>query len=813
MKNLNIFLASCAVLLLFFNASAQENNPNGSLTGNVIDEQKKPLDYVSVALLKAQDSTLVKGSFTSAKGTYAFDHLPEGAYLIALNMVGYGKVIKGPFNINKAHLSYTSANVQMTAAAKQLSIVNIVGRKPLVERQVDKTVLNIENSILATGNTALEILKKAPGVTVDKDGNISLRGKKGVGIMIDGKLSYLSGEEIANLLNATEGNAITSIELVTNPSSKYDASGNSGIINIKLKKNRNYGTNGTVTAGAGYGRYYKANGGFTLNHMEKKFNFFGDFNYARNKRFADQGINRINGTGARQTFFDQTGGFVGIRNNTNYKTGADYFINDQHTIGLAVNGYLTKADQVSDISTRIGGSPAQTDSTLKVINPADYTYRNTAYNLNYRGVLDTTGQEINIDADFSRYHRDKTDAYFNRLLDASGQPSTPATSFRNRTPSSVKIWAAKADYIYPINKKTKIDLGLKTSFVNTDNNSIIENLADYQWQNDQSQSNHFLYDENINAAYANFHREFKSTTVQLGLRAEQTNSKGNSLTTQSIVDRNYLNLFPSIFVNQVLSKNHEIGFSYSRRIERPNYSSLNPFIHFIDSYTYFQGNPFLKPQYTNSLEASWSYKKTINATIGYSSTTDVISFVTFNDTARKTLGATNRNLASLKAYNLNISSPVSVTKWWTSNNNLTIFYNKYAAPELLGLPFESGRLAFNFNSIQAIKLNSTLNAELSGYYHSRSVDGTAATRQEYSIDLGISKTLLDKKLNLKFAVNDIFNSLRYLNTSTIPGQTYTYREKDESRIFRLTGSYHFGSNSIKAARKRTKGSEEEQNRI
>jgi len=812
MKKIFLLFTSFAVFLLFFKAGAQ-TSADGRLTGNVIDEQKKPLDYVSIALLKARDSTVVKGSFTSDQGAYTFDHLPDGNYLVAFNMVGYSKVVKGPFAITAAKKAYLINNVLLTSTAKQLNSVNITGKKPLVERQVDKTVLNIENSVLATGNTALEILRKAPGVSVDKDGNVSLRGKKGVTVMIDGKPTYLSNEELANLLNSTEGNAITSIELLTNPSSKYDASGNSGIINIKLKKNRNYGTNGTATLGGGYGKNYKANGGLTLNHREKKFNVFGDVNYDRNKRTVEQGLNRINGTGAEQTFFDQTGGYTGVRNNTNYKTGLDYFINDNNTIGVAVNGYVTKADQVSDIFTRIGSHPNQTDSLVKAVNPTQYTYINTAYNLNYRGVLDTLGQEINVDLDFSRYHRDKLDTYNNSFSDPAGVLTRPPVIFRNATPAIVKIWVAKADYSYPIDKKTKLDLGVKTSFVSTDNNSVFENFIDNTWQNDVTQTNRFKYDENINAAYANLKHEFKSTTLQLGLRAEQTNSKGNSVTIQSTVNRHYLNLFPTLFVNQVLSKNNEIGFSYSRRIDRPDYSSLNPFVHFLDAFTYYMGNPFLKPQYTNSFEVSYSYKKTINATFGYSHTSDVIAFVVIADTAKKTLAASNKNLAELNSYNLNVSSPLSITKWWNTNNNLTVFYNKFTAPDLLATPFSSGKLSFNFNTTQTFTVTPTFNVELSGYYHSKSVDGTAEDWEQHSIDLGFSKSLLQKKLNIKVAANDIFNMLKYKNTSTIPGQDYTYRYKDESRVFRLTCTYRFGSSDIKGARKRAKGSAEEQNRV
>jgi outer membrane receptor protein involved in Fe transport len=810
-KKINLVLCFISILM-FLNAHAQTSQ-KGVLRGNVVDQHKNPLDNVSIALLRAQDSTVLKISITSNKGTYAFDHLPDGHYLITLNMVGYTKVTIGPFQINAQHQGYQSENISLGYASKQLDNVNIVARKPLVERQADKTVLNIENSILATGNTAMQILKKAPGVTVDKDGNISLKGNKGVSIMMNGKLTYLSNEEIANLLNATEGNAIASIELITNPSAKYDASGNSGIINIKLKKNRNYGTNGTVTAGAGYGRYYKANSGLSFNNRQKKFNFFGDVNYSRNKTFTDQAVDRISGTGSRQTFFDQTGGVVGTRNNTNYKTGLDYFINENHTIGVMVNGYVSKADQATNILTRIGNQPDKTDSTLTSSNPNRHTFRNTVYNLNYKGMLDTAGQEISFDADFSRYKRDKMDIYYNTWRDPAGQLIRPASIFRNPTPSLVQIWVVKADYIYPFSKKTKLDLGVKSSFVNTDNNSIFENLVQDQWLYDLSQSNHFLYKENINAGYANFHHEFKSTTIQLGLRAEQTNSKGNSIGMPTAVDRHYLDFFPSIFVNQLLSKNHEIGLSYSKRIQRPSYSSLNPFIRFLDAYTYYQGNPFLKPEYTNSFELSWSYKKTFNASLGYRHTADAIAFTTLSDTVRKTVRATHQNLASSSTYNLNINVPVPITNWWTTSNDLTVFYNKFATPDLFGSPFKIGKTAFNFNSTHTIKINTTLNTELSGLYYSRYIDGTSSNRQQYSIDMGISKTLLDKKLNIKLAASDIFNTYRYVVTSKIPGQSNIYDAKEESRVFRLTATYYFGNSSIKGTRNRSKGSAEEQRRI
>jgi len=812
MKNLILRLLM-PVLFLFTISVASAQTGSGKLSGKVLDEKHANLSYASVSLLKAKDSTLIKGSITEENGTYLFADIPDGQYIIAINMIGYAKVLKGPYLLNAEHKAYTIEQVQLVPTSKQLNNVNIVSRKPLVERQVDKTVLNIENSVLAAGNNALEILQKAPGVTVDKDGNISLRGKKGVTVMLDGKLTYMSSEQLANLLRSTEGNAVQTIELITNPSAKYDAAGNSGIINIKLKKNRNYGTNGSVTAGGGYGKYYKANTGLTLNHREKKFNIFGDFNYSRRKQFHDLDIVRVNNTAANQTYFDQTSDGIGTRRNYNFKSGFDYFINDNNTIGVVVNGYNAKGENDTKVLTLIGSKPLETDSSVFATTPNQYKYSGTTYNLNYKSTIDTSGQELNADVDYSRYNSYQNNQYNNNYLNLAGEPYKSPYIFRSFSPSAIKVFAAKVDYTYPFSKKMKLDAGLKSSVVSTDNNSVFENFLDNNWQDDPGRSNQFKYDENINAGYLNLKREFTGTTVQLGLRAEQTNSKGNSITEQRVSKRHYLNLFPSLFVNHVLSKNHEIGFSYSRRIDRPDYGDLNPFISFVDLYTYGIGNPFLNPQYTNSFEVSYSYKKTINATLGYSHTSDAITRVLLSDTLRKTLFITSENLAVKKSYNLNINSPLTIIKWWTTNNNVTVFYNKFSTPNLLGAPYSSGKLSFNANTNHTISVNTSMNIEMSGYYQSALVEGTLAMKPQYGIDLGLSKSFADKKLNIKLAANDVFNLQRWRITSALPGQNYTVNEKEESRIFRLTCTYRFGSSDIKGARQRSKGSDAEQNRV
>jgi len=806
---LNLLFAAFSIVKV----QAQATNLSGEITGTVIDENRKAFPYASVSLLSAKDSTTIKGTLSTDNGSFRFNELKQGEYLVAFYVVGYKKLVKGPFSVSAGKLKQTLTDVQMAQDVTVLQGVEIVKQKPLIERQVDKTVINVENSVLATGNTALEILQKAPGVSVDKDGNISLKGKQGVLIMLDGKPTYLSSEQVANMLRSTEGNAIQSIELITNPSSKYDASGNSGIINIKLKKNRNYGTNGSLTGGVGYGRYYKANGGVTLNHRERKFNVFGNFDYGRNKRFGSTDIVRVNNTAQNATYFDQTNASIRYRNNSNYKAGLDYFINDKNTVGFAMNGYRSDGRNTADVLTLIGGAPKRTDSSVVAQNPSNYKYHGMTYNLNFKSTIDSLGQEFSADADYSRYIGDENDLLENKYLNAAGQTSKPTYIFRNATPTSTVIWAGKTDYTYPISKEMKLEVGLKSSIVKTDNNFRSENLVGAEWQNDLGRSNQFLYDENINAAYSNLNKKFKHTTVQLGLRLEQTNSKGHSITQNKVVDRHYLNLFPSVFINQELSANHDLGVSYSRRIDRPDYGSLNPFISFLDLYTFRFGNPFLKPQYTNAFEVSYSYKKALNVSMGYSHTSDVISEVLLLDTAKQTISISKENLATQDSYNLNINYPIQFFKWWSSSNNATTYYNEFKSGNIAGSPFQSGRVAFNFNSTQNFTLSPSTTVEVSGYYQSKQIYGTIIIDPQYGVDFGIKQSFLAKKLDVKFAANDVFKLQRSRITSALASQNYEVNERWESQVFRLTCVYRFGSSQIKAARERSGSSAAEERRV
>ncbi|WP_374166156.1 TonB-dependent receptor domain-containing protein [Arcticibacter sp. MXS-1] len=802
------------VLLLFLTSSISLlGQPLGQVVGKVTDQQATAIEYATVTLLSAKDSSLVKTVVTDEKGAYTFNAISQGRYLIAVSSVGYKRFKSTPFELKSAAQQFHVEPVKLIAESKNLKEVSVTAQKPFIERKADKLIVNVENSSVAVGSTALEVLQKAPGVSVDKDDNIALKGRQGVLIMVDGKQTYMSNADLANLLRNMQSNEIESIEIINNPSAKYEAAGKSGIINIKLKKNKNYGTNGTFTAGAGYGKNYKSNAGLTLNNRSKKINLFGNYNYSNNKRFQDMQIDRISAGSRGDTYFYQEGGSNRKNANNNFKAGVDYFINKNNTLGALVTGYINNGGELYSNNTIIGAAWGSKDSSVVSANDGDYKYRNLSYNLNFKSVLDTSGQELTVDLDYSNYYGNDKTLYDNTYYYTGAPNLTTPELLRNRTPSRIHVYALKADYSYPLKKGMKIETGIKSSFVKTDNDFQFNRFRNDLWQNDPTRSNHFIYDENIHAAYINYRLEMKKTTIQAGLRGEQTSSRGNLVTTDSVVKRTYFNLFPSAVISRELSKNHDIGLSYSRRINRPSYDALNPFEYYLDKYTYNQGNPFLNPEYTDAFELSYTFKKAYTLSLGYNITSDVIAEVLLPNAQKQALYQTNKNLAKQTGYNATLSAPFSFSKWWSSNTNINVFYLGFNSPDLNGQKLDNGKTVFQFYSGHNFKAGKTTSLEVSGDYQSALIYGTFRISPQYGIDAGINQSLNNKKVNLKLAVNDIFNTRKQTVTSAYPGLNYSLHQKNETQVVRLSLSYRFGRNEIKPSRNRSTGLESETNRI
>ncbi|MES2108891.1 MAG: TonB-dependent receptor [Bacteroidota bacterium] len=791
-------------------AFAQPSKTSSKITGALTDEKGKPMDFATVTLLKAADSSVVKGTLSNENGAYVFDHVGNGTYIIKATVVGYEKAVSPAFSVDGSD-AVTVPQLKMQQASHNLNSVTVTSTKPLIERKVDRTVMNVENSVVAAGNNALEILERAPGVSVDKDDNISLKGKQGVTVMINDKLTYLTSAQLATLLRSTDGTTIQSIEIITNPSAKYDASGNSGIINIKLKKNKQAGTNGSVTVGLGKGKYGRDNSTIQLNHKVGDVNIFGSFSHDDNKRFQDIGLKRIvTDTAGHQTFFNQYTGMPQSRHNNSYRLGTDINTSSKNTLGFVVNGYFNSENDSNDNRTYIGPNFTQVDSSLRTVTSIRQTYHSFAANLNDTYKIDTAGQQISADVDYSKFKNNTTAQYVTDFFLANGSLQHPQAYLGNLTPSNIEIKTAKADYTNPLSKTLKMEAGLKFSDVKTDND-LREKLA----ATDAYQStNHFMYDEKISAGYLNFNKDYKGTSVQLGVRAEYTssNATGDSSNIVQRINRHYLNLFPSVFVNHTFNDKNEMSFSYSRRIDRPQYDNLNPFVYRLDPYTYQKGNPYLKPQYTNNFELNYTYNKNITLTLGYSRTTDVMTEVPGTDPATKVAFVSQQNLQVQNSYNANLYSSYTITKWWTGDINATAFYLGFKSNGLEGGNLNKGQFAYQLRATETFTPIKGYRLEITPNYQSALTYGLFSVHPQYATDAGISHSFANKKANIKFSVSDIFNTRRNDVTTKYQNIDLDIRQKRDSQVARLTFTYNFGNSKIKARQHQT-GADDEKGRV
>ncbi|MGZ3928237.1 MAG: TonB-dependent receptor domain-containing protein [Mucilaginibacter sp.] len=781
------------------------------VSGLLLDEQGKPMMYATASLLNARDSSIVKGAISNEAGVYTFDHIKTGQYIIKASTVGYEKVVSQPFKVTDNQPSVNLPELKMLPNSHSLNTVSITAAKPLIERKIDRTVMNVENSVLAAGNTAMDILERAPGVSIDKDDNISLKGKQGVTVMLNDKLTYLTSAQLATLLRSTDGNTIQSIEIITNPSAKYDASGNSGIINIKLKKNKQTGTNGSVTLGAGYGKNGKDNETLQLNHKEGGLNLFGTFSHNDNARFQSIGLKRvITDNAGNTTYFNQYGSLPQSNHNNSYRLGADYDLSSKNTIGFVVNGYFNTEVDNNDNRTYIGKNFTQVDSSLRTVTAVHQTYNSFAVNLNDTYKIDTAGQQISADIDYSKFKNNSTSIYNTDFYLADGSQQHPRAFLGNLTPSTIDIRTAKVDYALPITKSIKFESGLKFSDVKTDND-LMEKIQDAE---PYLSTNHFIYDEKIDAGYINLNKSFKNTSIQAGLRGEYTssNANGDSSNVVQNIHRTYFNLFPSLFINHTINDKNEVSFSYSRRIDRPQYDNLNPFVYHLDPYTYQKGNPYLKPQYTNNFEFDYTYNKSITLSLGYSRTTDVITELPGTDPATKVSFVTQQNLQVQNSYNANLYAPYTITKWWEGNVNLTGFYLGFKSNGLEGGNLDRGQFAFQGRTTQTFTPFAGYKAELTGNYQSALTYGLFYVKPQYSVDAGVSHSFANKKANIKFSVSDIFNTRRNDVTSNYQSNNLDITQKRETRIARLTLTYNFGSNKIHARQHQT-GADDEKGRV
>lgn len=810
---MKLFTTLSAALLLgigFTHAQTSEAT-SGRVAGDVADEKKAPFPFVNVLLLSAKDSSLVKGMVADDQGKFAFDQVKNGRYRTLISMVGYGKSYSSVFQVSGAPV--TLPTTQLLPETKSLEEVQVVAKKPFIEQQIDRTVLNVENSIVSAGATALEVLERAPGVTVDQQNDqLKLRGKEGVVVQIDGKQTFLSQQELMTLLRNTPSDNIEKIELITNPSAKYDAAGNSGIINIKMKRNKSYGTNGNINLGAAYAKYGRANATGTINHRAGKISSFVSAGTFWNKGFNNNHIYRSIPYEGNVTYFDQNSDRINQSQYHNIRAGVDYNVSKKSTIGVLVSGFMNDFhNPFGETNTSILNADKSLQRTFRTDVFNGNKMNNLSANLNFKHQFDDKGKELTFDTDYVKYKGKNTSRLDTRYFKPDGSSDGSPELVRNNMPSEINIAVAKLDYTQPL-WKGKFETGLKTSFVTSDNDMLFEVKTD-EWQIDPKRSNRFKYSENVNAGYLNYAGNItKKLKYQLGVRAEHTHSIGNSITLNQKRDRNYLNFFPSVFLSQQLDTNNVLNLSYSRRIDRPNYQSLNPFEFYLDPYTFQRGNPNLKPQYTNSFQLVHVYKNFLNTTLAYSRIKDMIADELPQQIAseNKTF-VTSENLDNQDNVSLTISAPIPITKWWTFQTNFTGVYNQYNSI-YLDEKLEIKQFSWNAYGNNQFTLKKGWTAEISGWYNSRAFYGLYRAKPMGMVNVGLQKSIWKKKGTIRLNVNDLFWTNRFRGRAQYKDIDFSVTSEWPSRQARLTFTYSFGNQNVKGARQRNTGSDDLQKR-
>jgi len=824
-KTLIILLLSLFILSFVANAQVKK----GTISGSVTDGSAKAVESATITLLNAPDSSLLKMGLADKTGNYHFDGIPAGKYIVSVSAAGYQKGFSQTFEISTANPSLALKAIELTVQSKSIAGVTIVSKKPLIEQKTGRTVINVEASLTNAGSSALEVLEKSPGVSVDKDGNISLKGKQGVLIYVDGRPSYLSGPDLANMLRNMNASQLDQVEIMTNPSSKYDAAGNSGIINLKTKKNKQFGYNGTLTSGYSQGRYARLNEGLNFNYRNGKINFFTNLNYSRHHSTEDMDIRRNfrdTSEGNISSIFDQHAKMSNENHFYSGKIGLDYLVSKKTTVGVAINGFYNPSTWQANTRTDIYEADGNLMNQAKTDTRNTEKWKNFSSNFNFRTVLDSAGQELSGDFDFIRYCSASVQPLYSHYFDKSGNPSQTPDTLLGDLPQDIKIYSGKIDYSLPLKKGAKFEAGIKSSYVTTGNNAVYHTLSGSQPILDSGHSSSFIYEENINAAYVNYSRPLgKKWNTQIGLRLEHAASNGYStgyefdgeknefVNTTKTFSRKNTQLFPTMFLQYAANTNNQFVINYAKRVNRPDYKDLNPFIYFLDKYTFSQGNPSLESQFSHNIEFSHIYKGFLTTMLNYTATTDIIQQVLEqNDVTNETF-IKKANIASLKQIGLSVSAYKEITKWWSGNIFVNL-YNNHFNGVANNEPVAMSITTVLLQAQQQFKVGKGWGAELGGFYRTKGVEGVIFIEPVAQLNAGFSKQVLKNKGSIRLNVQDIFAMGTTKGYSKYGTVDMRFKNVNESRVVNMSFTWRFNKGRENNADQRKRGgANDEQNRV
>lgn len=770
--------------------------------GKVTDATGLPLDAVTL-ILSQQDKNI--SSALADSGHFTFNYPMPGIYQVTASLIGYKSISR---NIT---LPNDTVHLIMASEGKQLGLVNITARKPTIERKIDRITFNVESSIVASGGSAWDALAKAPGVQLRSDHTVTAN-KKDVKVYLDGKPLHLSGDDLASYLQGLPSDLISKIEVFSNPPAMFDAEGSS-VVNIVTKKSKMEGFNGTLNSGftqATYGSY-SASG--TFNYRKDKLNIYGSYGYRYNKRAHDQHDYVTYDTPGSSSFWDSPGYTTFESKNHNYRAGADYQLSDNQILGFLMTGSNRTGNTLTTTPTYVTNNfKTAPDSVLQTKGRTPSRGSLYAGNINYNLKMDTSGKSLNIDLDYSPYRSSRDQYVDNQTFLPDGTAASSSYHIYTPTVQNIDIYSGKLDYNYKLGKTWSLTSGLKYSSIRSQNNFDFYNNGGAQTVLVAANSDHFEYTENTAAAYTSMTGSVGKWTFQGGLRAELTHTRGFSETLDSLHQKQYFKLFPTLFATYKIDEDDQLQLNYGYRIQRPGYALLNPAKHYANPYSYLVGNPSLQPAFVQNIELGYTYRKDYNITAYYTATHDVFSNITVQDNVNKIFYDTQANLGLSVNTGIRLSAAFNPANWW----NMTLMtggYDQQEKSDYLAGSYNYHKFSYDASTTQSFTIDQKLGlkAEISGTYNSSGIQVIFKADANYFVDAGIKTTVLNGQGTIKLAAGDIFYSNNYHITVNYLNQNNGFYQRNDTRNGTLSFSYRFGKN-IAATRKRSTSSEEEKQR-
>lgn len=703
-------------------------------------------------------------------------------------------------------------SLQKASFSRNLSGVTVTAAKPLIEKKQDRTIVNVDRMITASAGTAMDVLSKLPGVSVDPEGMIRYNNKSGVLVLIDNRPTYLSGADLQNLFRNMAANEIESVEIIPNPPARYDAAGNAGILNIRTKKGLKRGSNGSLVLSASQGQRTRESAVLNLNHRNEKWNAFGSLTTLDRRNKNDQHTDRIF-PGNGSTKDQHVNGHDNISQHSRseaLKFGADHYLAPKTTLGVLINAGLRDADFRSATETLLLSGDSLTNK-LHTNTSGDLNRKQATGNLNFRQQFGKPGQELTADLDYLHYRSTTNQQIMTRFYNPGNEENGMPLELQSAALVAINVWSAKIDYAHPLSEKMRIEAGIKINHVSSSNRLNYLRMQDSKWIED-ARTNDFKYTERINAAYVNYAATFGNFSLQAGLRAEQTNGKGVQQKGGIQFTRDTLNFFPTVFLTYKLSDLHSMGVSYGRRIERPQYELLNPFIVMLDTLTAEQGNPALRPQYANNFGLNYTYNRSLQFSLDYSATNDVLSKLVHQAPGEKITIFMFQNISRLRTATASVTYSAAITRWWQGSYYSALIRTSYKGMAE-GAEVSLRNTSFNANISNSFQWQRGWTAEISATYNGRYLNEFLSIAQPIlELNLGIAKSIWDNKARIQLSVNDISRP-RYRMRTEYGNVNMNYSSLSDSRRVGLTFTWKFGKTTVEKASERTTGTRDVESRL